>query len=90
MTDTSARLLKAWLLLMALASTNALLVGLAPGFIPPFYLASAVMALSLFKARIVILDFLGMREGSALLRWTLLAWPIFLVAATMLKLIASW
>jgi nitric oxide reductase NorF protein len=89
MKNTSARLVKAWSLLLALATTNALLVGLAPGFVPPFLLASAVIALSLVKARIVILDFLGLREGSALLRRTLLAWPMILAAATMLKLIAS-
>jgi nitric oxide reductase NorF protein len=89
MKNTSARLVKAWSLLVALATANALLVGLAPGFVPPFLLASAVIALSLLKARIVILDFLGLREGSALLRWTLLAWPMFLAAATILKLIAT-
>lgn len=87
--NTSARLVRAWSLLLALATTNALLVTLAPGFMPPFLLASAVIALSLIKARIVILDFLGLREGSALLRWTLLAWPMLLAAATMLKLVAS-
>jgi nitric oxide reductase NorF protein len=89
MKNTSARLVRAWSLLLALAATNALLVSLAPGFVPPFVLASAVIALSLLKARIVILDFLGLREGSTLLRWTLLAWPMFLAAATMLKLIAT-
>ncbi|PSH61988.1 hypothetical protein CU102_26225 [Phyllobacterium brassicacearum] len=85
-TNTSARLVKAWSLLVALATANALLVGLAPGFVPPFYLSSIVIVLSLLKARIVILDFLGLRAGPALLRWTLLAWPMLLAAATIAKI----
>lgn len=89
MKNTSARLANAWLSLLALATASALLVNLVPGFMPPFLLASAVTALSLLKARIVILNFLGLRNGSVLLRWTLLAWPMLLAAATVLKLVAS-
>ncbi|MQW88978.1 cytochrome C oxidase subunit IV family protein [Sinorhizobium saheli] len=56
----------------------------------PLVLAAALLALAVLKARLVVLDFLGLRAGPRALRIGLLAWPVlFALAAATKALIAA-
>lgn len=84
------QLTKTWMLLAAMVGAGMLLVhgvgdpslSLAPG--------AALLMLALLKARLVVLDFLGLRSGPRHLRLGLLAWPVlFAFAAAAKALIAA-
>ncbi|MDK1377653.1 MULTISPECIES: cytochrome C oxidase subunit IV family protein [unclassified Sinorhizobium] len=84
MTDRNRnQLARTWIVLVAIVLSGMLAVafqGRAP------VVASAVLVLALIKARLIILDFMGLRSGPAAIRRGLLAWPLILalVAAAQL------
>ncbi|MBB4186460.1 nitric oxide reductase NorF protein [Sinorhizobium terangae] len=49
----------------------------------------AILTLALIKARLIILDFMGLRSGSAAVRRGLFVWPLVLVLLAAAKLVAT-
>lgn len=45
----------------------------------------ALLTLAVLKARLVVLDFLGLRSGPRVLRVGLIAWPLFFALAAAAK-----
>lgn len=83
---TRSQLNRSWILLLLAALAGMALVtsgGPAPATVV------AVFALAIVKARLIVLDFMGLRRASAALRFGLLAWAAFFSLAALAKLIVS-
>ncbi|MGV1793530.1 cytochrome C oxidase subunit IV family protein [Rhizobium sp. A37_96] len=73
------RLNRVYFQLIVLAGAAVLLSGLAGDAV---LVLSAIFLLGLLKTKLIVLDFLGMRERSTPMRMALLAWPaLFAFAA---------
>ncbi|AFL52388.1 hypothetical protein USDA257_c38430 [Sinorhizobium fredii USDA 257] len=51
----------------------------------PLVLTLALLTLAVLKARLVVLDFLGLRSGPRVLRVGLIVWPLFFALAAAAK-----
>ncbi|WP_017267744.1 cytochrome C oxidase subunit IV family protein [Sinorhizobium meliloti] len=51
----------------------------------PLVFTLALLTLAVLKARLVVLDFLGLRSGPRVLRVGLIAWPLFFALAAAAK-----
>ncbi|OAP35124.1 hypothetical protein AU381_25510 [Sinorhizobium glycinis] len=84
MSDRSPKqLMRTWIFLLGMVLLGMLLARELHDTTVPLGFALALLLLAVLKARLVVLDFLGMRFGPRPLRIGLLAWPSFfaLVAA---------
>lgn len=87
MTDrTRNQLNRSWiaLLLAALASMAVVMLG---GRVPA--VVAVVLAVAIFKSRLIVLDFMGLRSAPAALRLGLLAWSVFFALAAVAKHFAT-
>jgi hypothetical protein len=71
--------------LVTLALGSAALSALSGGQIVPI---AAVLAIAFAKGRIIILDFMELRESSGGLRTALLAWPVLLLLLAFARSVA--
>ncbi|WP_151613823.1 cytochrome C oxidase subunit IV family protein [Sinorhizobium alkalisoli] len=79
------QLKKTWIWLVAMVGAGMLLVREVSDPALSLALAAALLTIAVLKARLVVLDFLGLRFGSRHLRIALLAWPIFFALAAAAK-----
>lgn len=79
------QLKKTWMSLVIMVLAGILLSRWTAEPVVPLVLAAALLALALLKARLVVLDFLGLRAGPRALRIGLLAWPVFFALAAAAK-----
>ncbi|PST20631.1 hypothetical protein C7U60_15690 [Mesorhizobium plurifarium] len=82
---TSRQLTKTWAILAVMVIAGMLLTRQIEDPVVPLALAIALLILAVLKARLVVLDFLGLRSGSRPLRLGLLAWPMFFAFAAAAK-----
>lgn len=80
---------RSWLILLALTLAGMAAAGWMRAPAAPLALAAILLFLSVVKARLVVLDFLGMRAAPAMLRRALLAWPAFFALAAAAKALVS-
>lgn len=86
MSDSDPRKLKkTWISLVAMVLAGMLIARQIQDPAVPIVVAVALLTLAVLKARLVVLDFLGMRSGSRPLRLGLLAWPVFFALAAAAK-----
>lgn len=79
------RLSRSWLILLALTGTSVLIVR----FGGTTAATAFVLSLSILKARLVVMDFMGLRGPSqAVMRRALVAWCLLLVCGAAAKAIA--
>ncbi|TCN31006.1 cytochrome C oxidase subunit IV family protein [Sinorhizobium americanum] len=86
MSDRSPRQLKkTWLvlILLVLAGLPFSLKLQSPA--APLVFTPALLTFAVLKARLVVLNFLGLRSGPAALRRGLIAWPLFFAVAAAAK-----
>ncbi|WP_378940934.1 cytochrome C oxidase subunit IV family protein [Mesorhizobium sp. ANAO-SY3R2] len=86
MTEGSAhRLARTWLILLALTGASVLIVRFGGATTAIAF----VLGLAVLKARLVILDFMGLRgDGEAVIRRALLGWCLILMCGAAAKAIA--
>ena len=91
MRDRSPRQLqKTWVTVVLMVLVGALVSLKVQDPAAPLVLTFALLVLAVLKARLVVLDFLGLRSGPRALRVGLLAWPLlFSLAAAAKALIAA-
>ncbi|MCA1370394.1 cytochrome C oxidase subunit IV family protein [Bradyrhizobium sp. BRP14] len=86
MSDRSPKqLMRTWICLLGMVLLGMLLARELQDPTVPLGFAIALLLLAVLKARLVVLDFLGMRSGPRLLRIGLLAWPLFFALAAAAK-----
>ncbi|MBP2234939.1 nitric oxide reductase NorF protein [Sinorhizobium kostiense] len=78
-------LMRTWICLLVMVFFGMLLAREFQDPTAPLGIALALLLLALAKARLVILDFLGLRSGPRPLRLGLLAWPAFFTLAAAAK-----
>lgn len=91
MTDRTPRqLTNTWIILVLMVLAGLLLSLKVQDPAAPPVLTLGFLMLAVLKARLVVLDFLGLRSGPRVLRVGLIAWPLFFALAAAAKaLIAS-
>ncbi|MDW9724654.1 hypothetical protein GOB91_20410 [Sinorhizobium meliloti] len=91
MTDRAPRQLqKTWIVLVLMVLAGMLLSLKVQDPATPLVFTLALLTLAVLKARLVVLDFLGLRSGPRVLRVGLIAWPlVFALAAAAKALIAT-
>jgi nitric oxide reductase NorF protein len=86
MTDRDPRQLqKTWMVLVLMVLAGMLLSLKAQDPAAPLVVTLALLTLALLKARLVVLDFLGLRSGPRVLQVGLIAWPFFFALAAAAK-----
>ncbi|KSV90291.1 membrane protein [Sinorhizobium fredii USDA 205] len=79
-----------WIILVLMVLAGLLLSLKVQNSAAPLVLTLGFLMLAVLKARLVVLDFLGLRSGPRVLRVGLIAWPLFFsLAAAAKALIAS-
>ncbi|PDT85956.1 cytochrome C oxidase subunit IV family protein [Sinorhizobium sp. BJ1] len=78
-------LMRTWICLLGMVFFGILLARELQDPTVPLEFALALLLLALAKARLVVLDFLGLRSGPRPLRVGLLAWPAFFTFAAAAK-----
>ncbi|WP_018238762.1 cytochrome C oxidase subunit IV family protein [Ensifer sp. BR816] len=90
MSDLGPRQLKkTWGILVAMVVAGMLLSRWVQEPAAPIVFAVLLLLLAVLKARLVVLDFLGLRSGPPALRMSLLAWPAFFALAAAAKALIS-
>ncbi|WP_164924254.1 cytochrome C oxidase subunit IV family protein [Sinorhizobium fredii] len=91
MTDRTPRqLTKTWIILVLMVLAGLLLSLKVQDTAAPLVFTLGFLMLAVLKARLVVLDFLGLRSGPRVLRVGLIVWPLFFALAAAAKaLIAS-
>ncbi len=79
------QLKKTWMILVLMVLAGMLLSFKVQDPAAPLVLTLALLTLAVLKARLVVLDFLGLRSGSRVLRVGLIAWPLFFALAAAAK-----
>ncbi|ASQ06724.1 hypothetical protein GHK38_14320 [Sinorhizobium meliloti] len=86
MTDRAPRQLqKTWIVLVLMVLVGMLLSLKVQDPATPLVFTLALLTLAVLKARLVVLDFLGLRSGPRVLRVGLIAWPLFFALAAAAK-----
>ncbi|MDX0137498.1 hypothetical protein GOC46_11480 [Sinorhizobium meliloti] len=86
MTDRAPRQLqKTWIALVLMVLAGMLLSLKVQDPATPLVFTLALLTLAVLKARLVVLDFLGLRSGPRVLRVGLIAWPLFFALAAAAK-----
>ncbi|AEG07325.1 cytochrome C oxidase subunit IV family protein (plasmid) [Sinorhizobium meliloti WSM1022] len=86
MTDRAPRQLqKTWIVLVLMVLAGMLLSLKVQDPATPLVFTLALLTLAVLKARLVVLDFLGLRSGPRVLRVGLIAWPLFFALAAAAK-----
>ncbi|MDW9370719.1 hypothetical protein GOB34_24050 [Sinorhizobium meliloti] len=86
MTDRAPRQLqKTWIVLVLMVLAGMLLSLKVQDPATPLVFTLALLTLAVLKARLVVLDFLGLRSGLRVLRVGLIAWPLFFALAAAAK-----
>ncbi|MCG5485139.1 MAG: cytochrome C oxidase subunit IV family protein [Sinorhizobium meliloti] len=86
MTDHDPRQLqRTWMVLVLMVLAGMLLSLQAQDPAAPLVVTLALLTLALLKARLVVLDFLGLRSGPRVLQVGLIAWPFFFALAAAAK-----
>ncbi|MEY9163615.1 nitric oxide reductase NorF protein [Sinorhizobium fredii] len=86
MTDRSPRQLKkTWMILVLMIVAGLPLSLQVQDPAAPLVLTLALLTLAVLKARLVVLDFLGLRSGPRVLRVGLIVWPLFFALAAAAK-----
>ncbi|MDK1493627.1 cytochrome C oxidase subunit IV family protein [Sinorhizobium sp. 7-81] len=87
MTDrTRNQLGRTWIVLVAIVLSGMLAVAFQGRAAVVVFVA---LVLALLKARLIILDFMGLRSGPAAMRHGLFVWPLVLALLAAAKLVAS-
>lgn len=82
MNDRDPRQLqKTWIVLALMVLAGMLLSLKLQDPAAPLVFTLALLTLAVLKARLVVLDFLGLRSGPQVLRVGLIAWPLFFTLA---------
>ncbi|WOS63896.1 cytochrome C oxidase subunit IV family protein [Sinorhizobium fredii] len=82
---TPRQLTKTWIILVLMVLAGLLLSLKVQSPAAPLVLTLALLMLAVLKARLVVLDFLGLRSGPRVLRIGLIAWPLFFALAAAAK-----
>ncbi|ATA95444.1 cytochrome C oxidase subunit IV family protein [Sinorhizobium meliloti] len=86
MTDRAPRQLQKTLIVLVLMVLAGMLLSLkVQDPATPLVFTLALLTLAVLKARLVVLDFLGLRSGPRVLRVGLIAWPLFFALAAAAK-----
>ncbi|MGN7754115.1 cytochrome C oxidase subunit IV family protein [Sinorhizobium sp. 22678] len=86
MTDRDPRQLqKTWMVLVLMVLAGMLLSLKVQEPAVPLVFTLTLLTLAVLKARLVVLDFLGLRSGPRVLRVGLIAWPLFFALAAAAK-----
>ncbi len=86
MNDRDPRQLqKTWIVLVLMVLAGMLLSLKLQDPAAPLVFTLALLTLAVLKARLVVLDFLGLRSGPQVLRVGLIAWPLFFTLAAAAK-----
>jgi nitric oxide reductase NorF protein len=83
--STPRQLKKTWISLCVMVLAGIVLSRWTGELAVPLVVAAALLIIAVLKARLVVLDFLGMRSGPRPLRIGLLAWPTFFALAAAAK-----
>lgn len=81
-----ARLNRSFAMLIALALASIACAWWGGG---SAFAAVAILAIGTVKARLVILDFMGLRQAGGPVRFALIAWPVFFALAALSRLALS-
>ncbi|WP_457813324.1 cytochrome C oxidase subunit IV family protein [Sinorhizobium meliloti] len=76
---------KTWIVLVLMVLAGMLLSLKVQDPATPLVFTLALLTLAVLKARLVVLDFLGLRSGPRVLRVGLIAWPLFFALAAAAK-----
>ncbi|ASY60786.1 cytochrome C oxidase subunit IV family protein [Sinorhizobium sp. CCBAU 05631] len=86
MSDRSPKQLKkTWMILVLMIVSGLPLSLKVQDPAAPLVFTLALLTLAVLKARLVVLDFLGLRSGPRVLRVGLIAWPLFFALAAAAK-----
>ncbi|MDG3579951.1 cytochrome C oxidase subunit IV family protein [Rhizobium sp. YJ-22] len=73
-------------LLLTLAAGGAFIGGLSGGLLVP---VATVLVLAYAKGRLVVLDFMELRESAGPMRIALLAWPALMLSLALARIVAT-